>query len=120
MELLATIEPDAGAAAHLDEWIALVGTHSSLAPVQPRQSINPITKEAHVYKAARGYAGVLLDGTIMGAIHWAMDDSHRLVVWSSPTARTHVIVIAREWPLGWAGDFFLAQMPNARIVRSRF
>jgi len=96
MELLGTIEPAAGDAMHRDGWIALIDAHPSLAPVQPRQGINPFTKLPHIYQAAPDSAIVLLDDAKEGAIHWAMDDSHRLLVWSMPNSRARVVAVAQD------------------------
>jgi hypothetical protein len=96
MDFLGAIEPDHDASADQNKWIALVGAHSSLAPGKPQQGINPFTKNAHVYKPAPDYAHVLLDGTEVGAIHWAMDNSHRLVVWSVAAAKSHVKAVAQD------------------------
>jgi hypothetical protein len=96
MQFLGTIEPGPGAAADPDEWIMLIGAHSSLALVSPQHGINPFTKQPHLFKPAADYANVVLDGAEVGAIHWAEDGSHRLVVWSVAAAKTQVTEIARD------------------------
>jgi hypothetical protein len=103
MELLGTIEPNNGATVSKSEWIALIAVHPSLAQSAPRQGINPFTKEPVMYKPAPDSARVMADGAAVGAMHWAMDDSRRLVVWSLPTTREHVMGIARDVAsdLGW-------------------
>jgi hypothetical protein len=105
MELLGTIEPAAGDAMHRDGWIALIGSHPSLAPVQPRQGINPFTKLPDIYQAATDSAIVLPDDAKEGAIHWAMDDSHRLVVWPLPMARARVVAVAEDVASRLGGRF---------------
>jgi hypothetical protein len=103
MEFLGTIEPENGAAADGREWIALIDAHASLSPAQPRPGINAVTKEPLLYQPTPDYAQITVDGTAIGAIHWAMDDSRRLVLWSLPTTRIPVIDIAQEVAasLGW-------------------
>jgi hypothetical protein len=103
MDLLGTIEAADGATAGRNEWIALIGAHSSLAPVPPRRGINPFTKEPHNYAAAPDSARILLDGVEVGAIHWAQDQSNRLLVRSVAAVVTHVNLIAQEAAsrLGW-------------------
>jgi hypothetical protein len=103
MELSGTIEPNHGASANQLEWIVLIGAHSSLAPGVPKPGVNPFSKQPILYKAAPDYARVLLDGRKVGAIHWAMDGSDRLVVWSLAAARTHVTEVAQDVAsrLGW-------------------
>jgi hypothetical protein len=103
MDLLGTIEPNHGVSADQHEWIVLIGVHSSLAPAVPKQGVNPFSKQPILFKPAPDYASVLLDGRKVGAIHWAMDGSHRLVVWSLAAARTHVADVAQDVAsrLGW-------------------
>jgi hypothetical protein len=96
MQLLGTIEPDDAASAGQGEWIALIGKHSSLAAPLPKQGINPFTKQPHLFEPAKDHASVVLDGGKVGAIHWAMDGSHRLIVWSAPGAISHVTDIALD------------------------
>ena len=96
MELLGTIEPGHGASADQHEWIVLIGAHALLAPAAPKQGVNPFTKQPLLFKSGPDYASVLLDGSKVGAIHWAMDGSHRLVVWSLAAARTPVADVARD------------------------
>jgi hypothetical protein len=102
-ELLGTIEPDNGAVAGRKEWIALIEAHPCLSPGQPRQGINPFTKEPVIYKPRADYAQVTVDGAKVGAIHWAMDESRRLILWSLPMARVQSIDIAQQVAarLGW-------------------
>lgn len=97
------IEPDHGASADQGEWIMLIGAHASLAPGAAQQGISPFTKQPHLFKPAPDYTHVMLDGTKVGAIHWAMDGSRRLVVWSVEVARTHVADVAQDVAsrLGW-------------------
>ena len=103
MQLLGTIEPDDAPLADPGEWIALIGKHTSLAAALPKQGINPFSKQPYLFKPTQDYAGVLFDGDKVGAIHWAMDGSHRLIVWSEPAARVHVTEIAQDVAsqLGW-------------------
>jgi hypothetical protein len=96
MQLLGTIEPDDASSADQGEWLALMGKHKSLAAALPKQGINPFSKQPYLIEPAKDYASVLLDGSKVGAIHWAMDGSHRLIVWSEPAARTHVMDIAQD------------------------
>ena len=46
---------------------------------------------------------VVVDGTKIGAIHWAMDDSCQLLVWSEAEAKIRVVAIASDVAsrLGW-------------------
>ena len=103
MQLLGTIEPDDVASADPGEWIALIGKHTSLAAALPKQGMNPFSKQPHLFEPAKDYASAVLDGSKVGAIHLAMDGSHRLIVWSEPAARSHVTGIAQDVAsrLGW-------------------
>lgn len=102
-DLLGTIEPGLDSAAGKDEWIALIGVHSALALYEPKQGINPFTKAPMLFKPHPDTARVVVEGTQVGSIHWAMDDSRRLVVWAEPAAKAGVVAIANEVAsrLGW-------------------
>jgi hypothetical protein len=82
MELLGTIVTKQWCRGSPERMDCTIAAHSSLEPAQPRQGINPFTKEPHMYEPAPDYARVMIDGTNVGAIHWAMDDSHLLRKWA--------------------------------------
>src|ERR1700744_5295804 len=71
MELLGTVEPLDGATAERNAWVALISAHSSLAPVTPRQGINPFTRKPHSFEARADSARILLDEIDVGAVRWA-------------------------------------------------
>jgi hypothetical protein len=102
-DLVGTIEPDAGSLAGKNEWIALIGIHSALALHEPKQGVNPFTRTPMSFKPHPDAARVVIDGTQVGSIHWAMDDSRRLVVWAEPAAKSRVVDIANDVAskLGW-------------------
>jgi len=103
MGVLGTIEPAAGAAAGRKEWVALISTHPALAQVQPRQGINPFTKQPTPYEASPDSARVLVEGAEVGQISWAQDRSKVLVVTSSANAQAQVANVAADVAarLGW-------------------
>jgi hypothetical protein len=103
MDLLGTIEPTVGTSAGRSEWLNLVGAHPSLAPFTPRQGINPFTKEPMQYKAAADTARVLVEGSQVGCIGWAEDNSQVLVAWSDTGAEAQVSAVAADVAarLGW-------------------
>ena len=102
-ELVGTIEPNPGSLAGKSEWIALIGVHSALALREPKQGVNPFTKAPMSFKPHPDAARVVVDGTQVGSIHWAMDDSRRLIVWSETAAKLRVVDIANDIAsrLGW-------------------
>lgn len=102
-ELIGTVEPDTGSLAGKNEWIALIGEHSALALYEPKQGINPFTKAPISFKPRPDTACVVVDGAQIGSIHWAMDDSRRLVVWAETAAMARVtdVVIDVAVKLGW-------------------
>ena len=102
-DLLGTIEPSPDSDAGKNEWIALIGVHSALALYEPKQGINPFTKAPILFKPHPDTARVIVDGSQVGSIHWAMDDSRRLVVWAETAAKSRVIAIANDVAsrLGW-------------------
>ena len=103
MTSLGTIERDHSSATGRTEWIHLIDSHPQLSQVADKQGINPFTKGAMEYKAARDCAHVLVEGIEIGMIHWAMDDSQRLVVWSAAGAEAQVAAVAENVAsrLGW-------------------
>jgi len=102
-DFVGTIEPAPGAVTGKGEWIALIGAHSALALREPTQGINPFTKAPMTFKPHPDHAGVFVENVQVGSIHWAMDDSTRLVVWSEAAAKSRVIEIATDVAcrLGW-------------------
>ena len=103
-ELVGTIEPESGSSAGKDEWIALIAAHSALAQGAPKQGTNPFSREPMVFRPSPLAAIVVVDGTKIGAIHWAMDDSRQLIVWSEEAeAKIRVVAIASDIAsrLGW-------------------
>ena len=102
-ELVGTIEPESGSSAGKDEWIALIAVHPALARGAPKQGTNPFSREPMVFSPSPEAAIVVVDGTQIGAIHWAMNDSRQLIVWSEAEARNRVIAIASDVAsrLGW-------------------
>jgi hypothetical protein len=102
-ELVGTIDPEPDSLTGKDEWIALIATHSALASVAPKQGTNPFGRKPMVFSPSPDAATVHVDGTKVGAIHWAMNDSRQLIVWSEGEAKTRVIAIATDVAsrLGW-------------------
>jgi hypothetical protein len=102
-DLLGTIEPDFSSLAGKDEWIALINVHPLLASCEPKQGINPFTKAPMIFQSHPDHARVMVDDTQVGSIHWAMDDSRRLIVWSEAAAKSRVLDVANDVAsrLGW-------------------
>jgi hypothetical protein len=103
MDLLGTIEPTAGTSAGGSEWLTLIGVHPSLARIPPRQGVDPFTREPMQYRAAPDAAHVLVEGSKVGCIGWAEDDSQVLVAWSDVGAEAQVSAIVADVAarLGW-------------------
>jgi hypothetical protein len=103
VELLGTIEPGAEHAIGKPEWINLIEAHPHLSSSPPKQGINPFTRKPHLYQPNPTGALVVIEGSQIGSIHWAMDDSRRLVVWSNAGAEEKVRSVATDVAvrLGW-------------------
>jgi hypothetical protein len=103
MELLGTIEPGADLAVGKPEWIRLIGEHPQLSTMPDREGVNPFTRKPYLYKANPDLARVCVQLEQVGSIHWAMDDSRRLVVWAEPGSEQSVRNIAQDVAsrLGW-------------------
>ena len=102
-ELVGTIEPESGSSAGKDEWSALIAAHPALAQSAPKQGTNPFSRKPMVFRPSPDAAIVVVDGTKIGAIHWAMDDSRQLIVWSEAETKIRVVAIASDVAsrLGW-------------------
>jgi hypothetical protein len=103
MESLGTIEPIVDSLAGRPEWISLIDDHPQLCRAPDKVGINPFTRAPLTFKAHPDYARVLKNGSAIGAIHWAMDDSRCLVVLAEPGAEIAVAEAAEEVAthLGW-------------------
>jgi hypothetical protein len=103
VKVLGTIEPGAEATVGKPEWTCLIETHPQLSSPPAKEGINPFTKKPHLYRPNPTAAQVIIDGSPAGSIHWAMDDSRRLVVWSNAGAEQKVRSVATDVAsrLGW-------------------
>jgi hypothetical protein len=97
-------------AAGIDQgrWIALIGSHRSLAPVPPRQGINPFTREQTEFRAPATSAIVSIEGTVVGSICWAMDGSPMLVVDARDESAEAVTSVADEVAIALGARFVRA------------
>jgi hypothetical protein len=64
----------------LARWIGLIGQHSNLSVMPPRQGLNPFTREPMLFQA-KDIALVTASGRQLGAMDWAPDDSQQVCVW---------------------------------------
>jgi len=103
VELIGTIEPDAAVATRKAEWIHVIKTHPQLSAVEAKKGVSPFSKKPQLYQPSPTTAQVIIDGSQWGLIHWAMDDSRRLVVWPSAGAEEKVRGVATDVAarLGW-------------------
>lgn len=103
MELLGTIEPGAEHTSGKSEWMGLIHSHPQLSAPPAKQSINPFTRKPISIQPDPTAAQVMIAGHQIGSIHWAMDDSRRLVVWSDAGAEEKVGGVATDVAsrLGW-------------------
>jgi hypothetical protein len=108
VEPLGTIEPGADLASGKPEWIRLSNAHPQLSPVPAREGVNPFSRDPHLYEARPDTARVLLELRQVGLIHWAMDDSRRLIVWADTGSEEKVGNVAQD----------VASRPEAASCRS--
>lgn len=106
MELIGHIEVGDGLV-EIDEgrWVALIREHPALAPIPPRQGINPFTKEPCEFKAPASTASVMVDGSRRGSICRAEDGSPVLLVDADESDLDAVAEIAREIAQDLGGHF---------------
>jgi hypothetical protein len=103
LEFIGTIEPDARVAAGKAEWLHVIHAHPQLSPASANEGINPFTSKPMQSSPRPEEALVMIDVTEIGSIHWAVDDSRRLVVWSKTGAEKKVGGVAKDVAarLGW-------------------
>jgi hypothetical protein len=103
VELVGTIETDAAVATRKTEWIHVIETHPQLSAVEAKKGVNPFSKRPQLCQSSQTTAQVIIDRSQCGFIHWAMDDSRRLVVWSIAGAEEKVrgVAIGVAARLGW-------------------
>ncbi len=74
-------------------WLDLIGSHPRLVPDQPREGINPFTKQSMVNPPCPDLAHVVIDGRDVGWMSWNEDDSIFINVVGEPEA---MIPVAQE------------------------
>lgn len=81
----------------------MIEAHPQLSPAPVKNGVNPFSRKPTLYQPNQTAAQVLIDGRHIGSIHWAMDDSRRLVVWSTTGAEEKVEGVATDVAarLGW-------------------
>jgi hypothetical protein len=103
VELLGAIEPGDHPATGKPQWAELINAHPQLSSGPAKAGINPFTKRPMEFKPSPYHGSVEIAGRKVGAIHWAMDDSRRLIVWSDAGSETPVRAVAEDVAsrLGW-------------------
>ena len=116
VELIGTIEPGATAAFGNAEWIRVIEAHPQLSPMPDKRGVNPFLRKPTQYQSNRTTAQVVIDGSQIGSIHWAMDDSRLLVVWSNTGTEEKVEGVAMDVAgrLGWR--FVRGSAIGAKVV----
>ena len=82
-------------------WLDLIGDHPNLVPPQPRESINPFTKQPMAIRPRPDVAHVVIGGKNVGSLSWAEDDSNLINV----MGEVGVIPVARDIAKSLGGRF---------------
>jgi hypothetical protein len=61
-------------------WLEIIREHPNLAPIPPKKGINPFTRESMLIHAATGSVLVVVDGSEVGSMGWALDGSNKITV----------------------------------------
>lgn len=103
MVLVGRVEPSSDAVGGRPDWISIIQGHPQLSPIAPVEGINTFTQEPILYRARPDTAQVWNEGKRVVLIHWAADDSRRLVVWSDPGYEDQIRKVAEDVAgrLGW-------------------
>jgi hypothetical protein len=66
------------------QWITLISYHPNLVIGQPREMMNPFTRQPITLPPRRDVAHVIIDGKDVGLMSWAEDDSNLINVYGEP------------------------------------
>jgi hypothetical protein len=83
-------------------WIDMIREHPNIEPPEPREGINPFTKEPMVIRPTPDVARVVVGGRKVGSMGWAHDGSNMIVVFGEPEA---VVPLARDIAESLGGRF---------------
>lgn len=83
-------------------WIDLIREHPLLAPPEPREGINPFTKQPRVIRPRPDVARIVIGGQQVGWMYWSEDDSNMINVFGEPQA---VVPLAHEVARSLGGRF---------------
>lgn len=83
-------------------WIDLIREHPHLVPPEPREGINPFTKQAMVIRPRPDVARVVIGGQEVGAMYWSEDDSNMINVFGEPQV---MVPLANEIARSLGGRF---------------
>jgi hypothetical protein len=84
------------------QWIDLIREHPNLVNPQPREGINPFTKERIIFPLRLDVAHVVVDGKTVGTMSWAEDDSMLINVYGESEA---VVPVAHAVAKSLGGRF---------------
>jgi hypothetical protein len=74
-------------------WIDPIRQHPNLVPPEPVEGIGPFTKKRMTIKPLPDHARLVIDGRVVGAMSWAMDEANLISVFGEPQA---VVPLAHE------------------------
>jgi hypothetical protein len=84
------------------QWIDQIREHPNLVAPEPREAINPFTKERITIPPRLDVAQVVVDGKTIGSMSWAEDDSNLINVFGEPEA---VVPVACDVAKSLGGRF---------------
>ena len=84
-----------------EAWLRLVGDRREFRPPRPRVTRNAFDGEEVTLRPTPDAAEVLLDGRVVGEVHWSMSEEPLVVVSVEPAA----IPLVHEWAAALGGEF---------------
>ncbi len=85
-----------------ETWCRLIDSRPEFRRPQPRQAINPFTREPMVIHPAPDAAEVVVDGVAVGDVYWSMSENAPLVNVSIERSALPLVV---QWAAELGGEF---------------
>jgi hypothetical protein len=83
-------------------WIDLIREHPDLITPEPREGINPFTRQPKIIRPRPDVARIVIGGREVGAMYWSEDDSNMINVFGEPET---VVPLAHEIARSLGGRF---------------
>lgn len=90
-----------GSRVNRDAWCRLIDSCPELRRPQPRQAINPFTREPMVVWPSDDFAQVVIEGIAVGDVYWSMSDQPLINV----SIERSALPLVLQWAAELGGEF---------------